>query len=292
MTRILLTIALAMGALASPAGAQEATRYIDPIFTSISETKDIVFGSAVNNLGDRIDLTLDLFEPTGDDATDRAVMIWVHGGGFKSGTKNDGNMRALAAGYAQRGWVSASINYRVRPNGTPGSSSNQELILASVTGEYPEQIRDAQVDAQAAVRWFRANAASLGVDEGLIMMGGGSAGAVTSLEVLFNPSDPGDSGNPDYDSSIRAAVSLWGASDVRRIEPETGPILMYHGTNDTTVPYALGVETCAGTTAMLNRCKLVTYPGEGHGPWKHREEILLESTQWLYEQIISASPSI
>lgn len=288
MRRTTLALLVTTMLFGPKAHAEDAIRYVDPMFGSVTETKDIVFGSAVNNLGQTLELTLDLFEPTGDTATGRAAMIWVHGGGFTGGTKSDGNMRALAQGYAERGWLSASINYRLRPSGTPGSSSVPQLVVASAIGEYPDQIRDAQVDAQAAVRWFRANADALRIDEDLIMMGGGSAGAVTALEVLFNREDPGESGNPGYDSDIRAAVSLWGASHVRRIEPGTGPALLYHGTNDTTVPFALGAETCLGTTAMTNHCTFVPYPGEGHGPWKHRDEILVESTQWLYDQILSA----
>lgn len=287
MRRTMLALIIMTTLVAPNAHATDPIRYVDPIFSSVTETKNIVFGSAVNNLGQTLELKLDLFEPADDVATDRAVMIWVHGGGFSGGTKEDVNMRALAQGFAERGWVSASISYRLRPWGTPGASTVPELVVASAAGEYPDQIRDAQVDAQAAVRWFRANADALRVDENLIMMGGGSAGAVTALEVLFNPEDPGESGNPGYDSDIRAAVSLWGASHVRRIEPGAGPTLMYHGTNDTTVPFALGAQTCAGTTAMLNHCTFVPYAGDGHGPWKHRGKILVESTQWLYDKILA-----
>ena len=48
-------------------------------------------------------------------------------------------------------------------------------------GAAVERARDPS-DAQAAVRWFRANASTYGVDPTRIGIGGSSAGAVTSVE--------------------------------------------------------------------------------------------------------------
>ncbi|MBA3263524.1 MAG: alpha/beta hydrolase fold domain-containing protein [Thermoleophilaceae bacterium] len=48
---------------------------------------------------------------------------------------------------------------------------------------------EAQHDAQAAVRWLRANAATYRIDPTRIAIGGGSAGAVTSLLVDWHPED-------------------------------------------------------------------------------------------------------
>ena len=99
--RPVLAVAFALRLLsAAPAFAGE--RYVDPIFADVTKTSDIVYGQAVNSSGDLQDLTLDLFEPSGDTENFRAVYIWAHGGFHKRGDKtNDGPY----ADYATRGWV-------------------------------------------------------------------------------------------------------------------------------------------------------------------------------------------
>ena len=56
----------------------------------------------------------------------------------------------------------------------------------------------AEHDAQAAVRWVRANAASLRVDPNRIAVGGGSAGAITAVNVAQRSEDPGSVGGNLY----------------------------------------------------------------------------------------------
>jgi acetyl esterase/lipase len=59
-------------------------------------------------------------------------------------------------------------------------------------------------DAQAAVRWLRANAATYRLDPSRIAIGGSSAGAITAMMVSYNAVDPGSSGNPGYPSDVAA----------------------------------------------------------------------------------------
>ena len=42
------------------------------------------------------------------------------------------------------------------------------------------------------------------------------------------------------------------------------PVSMFHGDNDTTVPYASAVDSCNAAKAIGNRCDFTTYPGIGH----------------------------
>lgn len=190
------------------------------------------------------------------------MLIWVHGGGFKIGDRSGYTGNAIE--FARRGYVTASIDYRMRPKGTPGSLSNQDLLVQSAAGE-PTQISDARHDPQAAVRWFRANAAALRIAPSKIAAAGGSAGAIMALGANFRSDDPGESGNPGYDSSIAAALSISGAWNATDIDVGEKPIYMFHGTNDATVPFPLAVETCAGQTAMTNVCELAANEGGGHG---------------------------
>lgn len=264
--RFLAVVAVALvfaGPVATPRAARaEGVRYRDLVFSSVQATTGIVYGAALNNFGATQDLVLDLYQPEGDSAAARPVLIWVHGGGFKIGDRTGYTANAIE--FARRGYVTASIDYRMRPNGTPGSMSNQDLLVASVTDE-PTMISDARHDLQAAVRWFRANAETLRIDTSKIAVAGGSAGAIMALGANFRSDDPGDSGNPGYDSNIAAALSISGAWRATDIDVGEGPIYMFHGTNDTTVPFPLAVETCVGQTAMTNVCEISVNEGGGHG---------------------------
>lgn len=211
----LLACGIVLAALPGSGSSQASgARYRDPVFR-VRVTRDLVYGSSRTNMGVRERLRLDLFEPSGDRVRARSAVVWVHGGGFVGGWKRYGH--AWARQFAARGYVAVSIDYRIRPPGSPGSLGVRDMILASLT-EYPGQIHDAQHDAQAAVRWLRRHAARYRIDPSRIAIGGGSAGAMTALEVAFNPEDPGRSGNPGFASDVGAVISIAGGSDVRRME--------------------------------------------------------------------------
>ena len=60
---------------------------------------------------------MDVYEPAGDHARNRPAMVWIHGGGFRGGTRHQGNVVGLARAFAQRGYVAASIDYRLLAKG-------------------------------------------------------------------------------------------------------------------------------------------------------------------------------
>ena len=185
---IALAIVALVAALAMSASANAAKRYRDPIFKDVKTKTDLVYGSAPVN-GQPQDLALDLYKPKGDRARKRPVLIWVHGGGFGSGDKADGPAPLLADYYAHRGYVTASINYRLLvPNGCIGTGTIPPECYAAAI--------EATHDAQAAVRWFRANASKYRIDKKRIGIGGESAGAITSVGVAALSTNPGESGNP------------------------------------------------------------------------------------------------
>lgn len=271
--------------VAASASAQAAgQRYLDPVFETVDATYDITYGSAINDQGEVQELRLDLYEPSGDTDDARPVLLLAHGGGFVAGSKNNPRMVALATEFARRGWVTASIDYRLAT-----TLPKHELAAGFVLGD-SDAIRNAQHDMQAAVRWFRANASELRIDPGTIAVGGLSAGALAALETNFNPEDPGESGNPGWPSDVSAAVSIAGTSDLRRIEPGAPPILMFHGTNDLTVPVALALETCAGTRLMRNICVLNVIPGGGHTfieQPRYEREVVTTTAGFLCRRIIA-----
>jgi predicted esterase len=171
----------------------------------------------------------------------------------------------------RRGYVAASISYRLRED-----IEGLEIV---------EAIRDARQDAQDAVRFFRANAETYGIDPDLIVIGGYSAGAVTALQVAVNE----HMASPGPSARVTAAVSMAGAYGGTPTAGEP-PIVMFHGTEDTTVPYALGVQQCELHTAAGNVCEFHSYPGEGHVMITPMPEILELTYDFLYRFVSCGLP--
>jgi len=133
------------------------------------------------------------------------------------------------------------------------------------------------------VRFLRKNATTYKVDPDRIAVAGTSAGAITALDVGANSEDPGTSGNAGFSSKVGAAVALSGAKLVGN--PQTtgdAPSLLFHGTADPLVPYQWAVNTNNEAIAAGLVSYLTTYPGEGHVPFNHYEQILLETSNFLY----------
>ncbi|MEJ7786339.1 MAG: alpha/beta hydrolase [Solirubrobacteraceae bacterium] len=279
------SIAIAATAATGVASAQQTgVRYLDPVFTDVDVTKDVVFGQAVNNFGELQVLRLDLYKPAGDSITNRPAMVFAHGGGFTMGDKADDRQQPFLKGMAQRGYVVMSINYRMRPPGTPGANRGPEgLIINSAVGD-DATMRDGQHDMQAAVRWTRQNAETLGVNPAMIVVSGGSAGGVMALETAFNPEDPGGSGNPGVSSAVAAAVSLWGAADPDHIEAGAPPVIDFHGTIDPTLP--AWAPSCARTSALGNVCEQTIWPDGTHAAWDRTDQILATAPGFLCRYVI------
>ncbi len=280
---LLAAAAVAGCSLPAPAGTAPL-RYRDVIFSGVTTTYGLTYGSAPDLQGNPVTLTLDLYQPTGDTQTSRPAIVLVHGGGFTSGTSLAGNMVTMAKAFAQRGYVAVSINYRLLGTGEKCGTENPPSS-ACVTAALA-----AQHDAQAAVRWLRANAGTYGIDPTRIAIGGASAGAVTALAVAVNSTDPGTSGNPGYSSKVGAAVSISGAlphsAAATYYDPSDSPILMFNGTADTTVPYATAVQTAVDLATYHVPVFFEALQGAGHVPFSTFGQYMVDqSVYWCYDTL-------
>jgi acetyl esterase/lipase len=210
--------------------------------------------SAVNNVsyGPKPDEVLDRCAPVGAE-TLRPAVILIHGGAWAGGDMT--HYTHECQDLAHLGFVAITINYR----------------LTSERDQWPDQIGDAQL----AVRWMRANAATLKLDPSRICALGDSAGAhlallldefttIHSADVAhlypnvspqvkcvvdqFGPTDLAKlytQGLPFVKSAITALMdgktpaqdpSLYrDASPVDHINAQTGQVMIIQGTQDTTV---------------------------------------------------------
>lgn len=92
-----------------PVVKQEST-YIVQVEEDITYAEGLGF-EGNNSTATAIPLKLDLYLPD-NDAEDRPVYMFIHGGGFTGGTKHKPEIVDMANYYASRGWVFASIDYR------------------------------------------------------------------------------------------------------------------------------------------------------------------------------------
>lgn len=270
----------AITALASAAIVPAATRYQDSVFANVAVTNNVVYGSAKTHTGATESLDMDIYQPQGDTAQARPLIIWVHGGGFSAGTKDDGDVVFLCRTYARKGYVTASIDYRLQTGMT-----TQAVMGAQV-------VRAVQ-DAKAAIRYLRAHKADLKLDDTRFLMGGTSAGGVVTLGCLFM--DPGEipsyvdtaltggiegtSGTPGVPSKIHGGINCWGGlGDSTLLYNGGPPLLSFHGTADHTVPYDIGYSlgnpnlvtygsACVHRVLIRNNSPstLKTFVGMGHG---------------------------
>ena len=280
-TALLLGLALALAFAGQPTAAADGQRYMDEVFGSVAVTHDIAYGQAIDEYGQPETLELDLYEPAGDTEPLRPAFVWIHGGGFTSGDKADALHVELATRFAKRGYVATSINYRLREGDyfEPGDP------------DLPQVIAEAQHDAQAAVRWLRANAAAYRIDPNRIAVGGTSAGAITALYVNYNSSDPGDSGNPGYPSSTSACIDVSGGVEVSLMEQGEPPVMIVHGTEDTRVPYEYALNIVARGQAVGISVEFHPLEGIGHGVWtEYKEQIILWTAVFLYRYV--AAPPV
>jgi acetyl esterase/lipase len=281
-----LLVVLAVVATMAPLGAAPAAaapvRYLDPVFSGVTVTKDLVFGAARDFDGRIQQLDLDLYQPTGDGLAKRPVIVLAFGGGFWFGTKEQ--LAGQATAYAKRGFVVASITYRLDeeagPLRNPFDASGQA------------RIRAAQHDMQAAVRWLRSQAITYRLDPGKVAVGGLSAGAITSATVAMRPDDPGASGTPGLSSAVCTAVVISGGANGALAGPGDAGAIFFQGTADPIVPHAWAQST---ETSMRNAglpTSFVSYPGGGHDVFATQADDIEErSSAWVKTQAVDRATS-
>lgn len=165
------------GVAGRPAGIGAAALSL----TGVTVVQDVPYESV-----DGITLTLDVYEP--DTGTNYPAVLVIHGGAWKSGSKEA--LAAEASQLATEGFVAFSVNYRLAPNGG--------------TWHAPAPVED----IRAATAWVRAHASTYRVDAAHVGALGASAGG--NLAQMA-----GTTGQPGADRPD--AVVSWSGSSVLRL---------------------------------------------------------------------------
>jgi acetyl esterase/lipase len=299
-------------ATASGAAAASAPAGTRPVIGPDGEAvpgADLVYRDLAYDDGSPLQ-KLDLYLPDGGKRP-RPLLVAIHGGGFSSGDKADGQVIPVLSGLT-RGYAVASLDYRLSP---------QETFPAAIA------------DVKAAVRWLRSQAGEYGLDGSRVALWGDSAGGnlaalagtTGDTRALRGP-DPAHADQPDTvqavvdwfgpisflhtDADFREAgfdrpdaASGWSflsaylgaplrevpgrvkASDpITYLTPGDPPILIEHGTADATVPYPQSVRLAKAyaNVAGADSVTLHLLRGAGHvDPVFSSREHLHEVLDWL-----------
>jgi acetyl esterase/lipase len=226
-------------------------------------------------------LLLDLYKPAGK--TSPYLIVWVHGGAWRSGSKENPPLGLLSAGYAI-----GSVDFRL-----------------STEAPFPAQIHD----IKAAIRFLRANAKTYGYKADKIVIAGSSSGGhLVALAGTTNNESyyEGTEGNFLKESStVQGIIDFYGptnfltilnqstphgisvrapalevllgkpveqvrelakkASPVFQIDANDPPILIIHGDQDNQVPVNQSLELMAAYKKSGLMWQLEIVPGAGHG---------------------------
>lgn len=228
-----------------------AQRYKDKIFTEVT-MDSVTYGSAKTYTGSPQELKMNIFQPVGDTATNRPLLVLAHGGSFIGGNRYLPDVTYLCTEFAKRGYVCVSIQYRLGVN-------LQEILFDPTQAgpQFSNAVWRGTLDGRAAIRYLRANANNYKFSLGQVYVGGVSAGGVLGLHLAFldteaevgNSNPPidtisiggieGTSGTPGQNWKVKGVISLCGAlGDVNWMKNNKNvSIFSVHGTKDQTVPY-------------------------------------------------------
>ena len=180
------------------------------------------------------------------------VLVQMPGGGWVIGRRRP-QAYPLMSHLVSRGWICVSLNYRVSPLHT-----------------WPDHI----VDVKRALAWVKENIADYGGDPDFVAITGGSAGGHLSALAALTPNDPKfQPGFEEADTSVAAAVPIYGrydwfstegegrrefvrllekfvvkkkfathrgvyidASPIREVRAGAPPFFVLHGTDDSLIP--------------------------------------------------------
>jgi len=205
----------------------------------------------------------------------RPAIVFFFGGGWRGGTPQQfqNQCRYLAA----RGMVAVTADYRVK--------SRQDASPF-----------DCVEDAKSAIRWVRQQSGKLGVDPQRVVASGGSAGghtacctgviegldaagedssisSVPNAMALFNPAvmlapfgnEPLVADDKLKDIAERIPGDAAAISPIHHVRENLPPTIIFHGTDDTAVPFVTVQRFTQLMNEHGNRCELKVYPGQPHG---------------------------
>ncbi|MCQ2296429.1 MAG: alpha/beta hydrolase [Bacteroidales bacterium] len=184
---------------------------------------------------DTLGLKLDVYQPA-NPRPDHACVVYVFGGGFFSGERDNEYSKKCCQLLSDRGFVAVAIDYRLYLKHAP------KLPLLKMYRNFETAISQAVQDCSDAVRYLCDHATELKIDTSRIILTGSSAGAITVLQTDYcRANSLPDAASLPQGFRPAAVIPYAGAilchnRDLRYAQPPA-PTCFFHGTSDRIVNY-------------------------------------------------------
>ena len=193
-THTMRTTFLLCAAFLCCAHAAFSQKWVDTNY-SIQLTKDIAYGSSIDFAGTNRTHFMNICVPINDTIPicGRPLLLAIHGGAFIAGSKDGDQIPGWIRDFAKRGYVAASINYRlgmfqtdnfincnISAFGAPWNCLNMQD-----TAEWYRAAYRGIQDAKGAIRFLLNNASVYHIDPRNVFLVGESAGGFIALSTAF-----------------------------------------------------------------------------------------------------------
>jgi predicted peptidase len=251
----------------------QTVKYKDIVFANVKQTNNLSYSP--NDSSDKQKAHLfDLYQPAGDKSTGRPLIIWMHGGGFKFGTKEAQGIQLWSKTFAERGYVCAAISYTL----------SKKFPIFNFD-ELKRSCYHAVLDVKQAVVYFKEHYKEYNIDPDKIILAGNSAGGMLALNATYSTNaelakfagitDEG-TGKDDL-LKVAGVINLWGGIfDLNWLKNARVPIVNIYGSNDGIVspthkdpPLYGGEDIHNKADALGIPNKLKVFEGYSHELQKH-----------------------
>ncbi len=236
-----------------------AIKYKDIVFPEIKIQKDISYSPTQHPGIKEKHYRFDLYEPATDTSQKRLLIIWLHGGGFKLGSKKARGIQLWSKTFAMRGYVCAGLNYRL----------SKKNPLFNFT-ELKRSCYSAVQDVEEAIAWFKKNHAQFRIDTNRIILAGNSAGAMIALQVVYSSHAelaqlaqlPDDSLSKNHNTAgVAAVINFWGGLfKIDWLQNARVPVFNVCGDRDRAVPPDHKDTSLYGSIAIHNKATALHIP--------------------------------
>ncbi len=211
-----------------------------------------------------LDIHMDVLVPPNADIYNRQpVMVLIHGGGFKGGSKNDFSTALIS--YAKAGYVSVTVNYRLT------TDNDQSETLRTMAALH------ALEDVQNAIRFLKTNSEFYHIDTTRIAVSGVSAGGGLALGLALG-ADEIDELESDFqgisahiDASFPSGATLTADSLIDlsylHLNSSDAPVMLFHNSLEDPATGATWEDAILTQTLIResgNECRLIPQPANTH----------------------------
>lgn len=237
------------------------------LFSSLSSFAQIVLKDKKSQVETKIfsqtdtaALKLDIYYQ-GGISEKKPTILFVFGGGFVLGRRDSKLYEPYFNTLIEHGFKVVSVDYRLGLKGkkfpSPFNTSNLRSAIDTAT-----------TDVYKATDYIIKNAKALGIDTGMIIISGSSAGAITALHADYNKRNatPLAAKLPagfQYKGVISFAGAILSYKGAPKYAIAPAPTMLFHGTADKLVPYnkvRLFNRGFFGSKYLAHRFRKNSYP--------------------------------